>query len=167
MVGHGLVTRQVRLLTVGGVVEDVEIQLRRYRCRDCGAVVRVAPRGVLTRRAYAMPAIVLALAWWALSGWSTLAVRVRLRPGERMGPTAAGQRWVTLLRWARAATSPSGPGDLRNRVALRLGALRRHLAGLGLGSLTPAQVVRAAHHAGENWLFANVPKGGPPMRIPQ
>lgn len=167
MVGHGRVTRSVRCVGGEGSVEDVELLLRRYRCRSCGAVVRVAPRGLLTRRAYAMPTIVLALAWWALARRTTSTIRALLRPGERVGTTAEEQRWSTLLRWARRGTPALSSESLRAQVARRLESLRRHLGGLALGPLTPELAVAAAHHAGENWLFAGVPKGGPPMRIPE
>lgn len=167
MVGHGRVSRSVRCVGLDGGVEDLELLLRRYRCRSCGAVVRVAPRGLLTRRAYAMPTIVLALAWWALARRTTSTIRALLRPDQRVGTTAEGQRWSTLLRWARRGTRTPRSGSLRAQVARRLESLRRHLGGLGLGPLTPALVIAASHHVGEAWLFCRIDPTDPPIRIPE
>lgn len=98
--GHGLRDRQLRgPLAVGDVATEAVIACRRYRCTTCGAVVTVVPRGIEPRRHYGRAAICMALALWALAGWSALAVRARI--GTYRNPLATS--WRTLRRWAAAA----------------------------------------------------------------
>jgi hypothetical protein len=48
LVGHGTRERQVRgPLAPGAMALDTVIRARRYRCRGCGAIVTVVPRGVI------------------------------------------------------------------------------------------------------------------------
>jgi len=102
LVGHGVVVRQLLGPQVAnGPPERLEVTLRRYRCRGCGAVVMVGPRGLVWRRAYGGSAIALALAHYA-AGWTTVAVRAATSPARTVG-VAAADRWVTVERWARAA----------------------------------------------------------------
>jgi hypothetical protein len=102
LVGHGLVTRQVLgPQRVHGPPERLEITVRRYRCRACGAVVMVGPRGLLWGRSYGGSAVALALAHYA-AGWTTAAIRAATSPARLVG-VAAVDRWVTVERWARAA----------------------------------------------------------------
>lgn len=102
MHGHGLRDRQVRgPLAVGDAATETVIGCRRYRCTACGAVVTVVPRGIEPRRHYGRAAICMALALWALAGWSALAVRARV--GTYRNPLATS--WRTLRRWAAAAGS--------------------------------------------------------------
>ena len=101
--GHGLRTR-----TLWGRQEVEasptlwEIVLRRYRCVDCGAVPTVAPRGVFTHFRYALGAIALALAWWAVVMLSPSEVRRRISPWPIVG-LAEPERWRSLPRWSRRA----------------------------------------------------------------
>ena len=104
LVGHGLRERQVRgPLASGEAPVTATLRLRRYRCRGCGAVVAVGPRGLLRRRLYAAPGIALALALWSVAGETARRVRAEVSPWRTVGPAVRG--WVTLRRWARAATS--------------------------------------------------------------
>jgi hypothetical protein len=94
--------RQVRgPLAVGDPATETVLCCRRYRCTACGAVVTVVPRGVEPRRHYGRAAICMALALWALAGWSAMAVRARV--GTYRNPLA--MNWRTLRRWAAAAGS--------------------------------------------------------------
>ncbi len=78
-----------------------EVDCRRYRCQRCGAILQVAPRGVLRRGLYSAAAVALALALWGVEGLAPADVRRRVSPWRRVGATAAGS-WASLRRWARA-----------------------------------------------------------------
>lgn len=73
-----------------------EIQARRYRCRRCGAVLVVVPRGLLPRRHFSAGAIALALLRF---GIGVRVVDIRAAVGGQ-GQTAA---WIALRRWVAAA----------------------------------------------------------------
>ncbi len=75
------------------------LQVRRYRCRGCGAVVTVLPRGLAARRQYAATAIGLALYLVGVVGQSTRQVRERVSP---FALTFDGGGWATVRRWVRA-----------------------------------------------------------------
>jgi hypothetical protein len=101
--GHGLRGRLVRgPLRPDGQPEEVEIFARRYRCRRCGAVVQVVPRGVLRARLFSASAIALALGLWALRGLPAREVRRRVSPWSAVGSTSAAG-WASLRRWVRQA----------------------------------------------------------------
>src|SRR5687768_17558971 len=58
LVGHGLRDRQVRgPLEPAGPPTEITIQVRRYRCRACRAIVVVVPRGVAHARLFSLCAI--------------------------------------------------------------------------------------------------------------
>jgi len=123
VVGHGLVERQVR-----GPREPHEspvqvlVQLRRYRCRACRAVLLVGPQGLLRGRWYGGGAIGLALALYA-QGAPSAHVRLRTCPSRVVGGSAR-ERWVTLTRWVECARS----GELFDRMAPVVGLARRAVA---------------------------------------
>lgn len=71
------------------------LQVRRYRCRICDAVITVVPREVEPRRHYSRPAIALALARLGLLGETEAAVRHAVSSW----PIAATTGWRTLRRW--------------------------------------------------------------------
>ena len=155
--GHGTVTRWVRgIVRDGGGPQDVDLVLRRYRCRDCGAVVRVGPRGVVAHRRYSAPTILFALALWCIAGQPSQTVRNRVSPDAHRGATSAGQRWTTLLRWARTLTrrATSSAATLRARTASVLRTVAGVLGGLSLGAPKPALLFRAGHHVHEGILRA-------------
>lgn len=100
--GHGLRERQLRgPLDPTGPPQTVQIQLRRYLCRSCHAVVLVMPQGVVPRRYYTAPALALALALFALCRLPAKEVRKRVNPWQVVGATAA-DGWSTLVRWCKA-----------------------------------------------------------------
>jgi zinc-finger of transposase IS204/IS1001/IS1096/IS1165 len=102
VVGHGVVERQVRGPRVPHESPvQVLVQLRRYRCRACRAVLMVGPRGLLRGRWYGAGAIGQALALYARGTTSAL-VRARTSPSRVVGGSAR-ERWVTLTRWVEAA----------------------------------------------------------------
>lgn len=99
LVGHGVRDRQVRgPLAPGEPPGIITIQLRRYRCRGCGAIFTVGPRGLATFRHYAAVAIGLALWMVGVLGLSTAEVRRRISPWQSFD---AGV-WVSVRRWLKA-----------------------------------------------------------------
>ena len=154
--GHGRVSRWVRgVVREGEPPEDVDLVLRRYRCRSCGAVMRVGPPGVLAHRRYSAPTILFALGLWCIGALPSETVRTRVSPDLHRGATASVQRWTTLLRWARAMTGLRRPGGLRTRTTLALRSAAQVLGGLGLGAPKPDLLFHAGHHAHEGLLRAH------------
>ena len=86
----------------GKAPEELTIQLRRYRCRSCEAVVTVAPRAVLYRMLYSGLAVAVALSLWVVEGLASWRVRGRVSP--RSGaPSEREHGWRSVGRWARHA----------------------------------------------------------------
>lgn len=128
IVGHGCRGR-----AISGPIDHEDksgtgrsIQIRRFRCRHCRAVITVAPRGVLPRRRFTSFAIAWGLALFGLMLLSTTAIRERLTPW-RAAPWTVNPGWATLLGWARAVRGgrlfpelprPAASANLR-RVAER------------------------------------------------
>lgn len=101
--GHGIRSRQVRgPLEPGGEPQLLALQLRRYLCVACGAVLTVAPAAVLPRRLFTAGAIALALALWSVAGVPSPAVRDRISPHKAIGHASA-RTWLTLRHWTRSA----------------------------------------------------------------
>lgn len=127
MVGHGVRHRRVRGVFVWGArPEEVAIAVRRYRCRACGAVVVVVPRGVLPGRRYLATAIALALVLYGVKGLSHPEVREAVSPAKRHGLDAHA-RWRTLARWVDDVGRRSLVGRLLGATA---GTPRRAAAAL-------------------------------------
>ncbi len=102
IVGHGLVRRQLRgPLEPGGSPQQIDVVLRRYRCRRCDAVLMVGPRGIVPGRWYGAGAMAGAIAAYA-RGATTSATRSATSPACHMGASSA-ERWITLVRWLDAA----------------------------------------------------------------
>ena len=104
IVGHGVRDRLQRgpPAPAQSPIEDL-VTTRRYRCKLCGAVIVVAPRGVIRRRLYAATAIGLSLALFGIDGHSAAAVREAIAPTCSHRDRAEGATWTTLRRWAREA----------------------------------------------------------------
>jgi hypothetical protein len=99
IIGHGVRARQLRgpmSATAAPTIETVDV--RRYLCVRCDAVITVAPCEVEPRRHYTRPAIVLGLALWGLFGEGAAVVRRTVSPW-RIKATAG---WPTLRRWVAA-----------------------------------------------------------------
>src|SRR5688572_10573021 len=103
LVGHGLRERVVLGPAIASQApEELTIQLRRYRCRSCKAVVTVAPRAVLYRMLYSGLAVAVALSLWVVAGLASWKVRSRVSP--RFGaPSEREHGWRSVGRWARHA----------------------------------------------------------------
>jgi hypothetical protein len=111
MVGHGVRQRQAR----GPTSPDREaavtaVVTRRYRCRACGAVVMVVPRGIAARRHFSAGAIGLGLLLYAVLREHVDEVAARIGLWGR-GLSA----WRTVVRWTRAVER----GVLLPRARLR------------------------------------------------
>lgn len=104
LVGHGLVSRQVRgPLEAGGASREHVLMLRRYLCRACGRTLTVGPRGLVGRRYYSGQAIALVLALVATG--PVAAARRRVATAGRRDPTGLDRldRWPASERWVEAA----------------------------------------------------------------
>ena len=122
LVGHGLRQRTLEgPLEAESVPTVAEIQARRYRCRLCGAIVVVVPRGVARGYRYTLGAIGLALALWAYERVPAACVRARCSTAKCVG-AASATRWASLHRWTGCAlalfgVASSHAGTLRERAA--------------------------------------------------
>jgi len=123
--GHGLRGREV----IGPTAPEerptrAELQTRRYRCVQCGAVCTVVPQEIRARRRYSASAIAFALALWGLALATAAAVRRRVNPAKILG-FAAVTGWAALQRWAQAvwrndlfpSVPKPGPGATLREVA--------------------------------------------------
>jgi transposase len=143
--GQGLMQRQVRgVVEVDGEPGVYSLEVRRYECQRCGAVMTVVPAGMLARRQYSASSIALALHLWLTVGLSDRVVRDQVCAWRRRGRSARG--WAQLYRWARQAASlfalprptPSGsPSATAGHVLTML----RALAPVALSSAPMAQQV--------------------------
>jgi hypothetical protein len=116
-----------------GVGATRVIQVRRYRCRGCGAVVTVVPRKVVPRRHFSAGAIAIALFVFG-NVRSPAAVAT-----ERIGSWGRGAgAWRTLRRWIDAIDG--GRLFQRVRAALPGWSPRRRAAraAVAVGALVPA-----------------------------
>lgn len=77
------------------------VQLRRYRCRRCQAVITVGPLGLMRGWLFTAPAIAWAMALYGLARVAAAEVRQRVSPWSIVGATSAGT-WASLKRWIRA-----------------------------------------------------------------
>lgn len=100
--GHGIRTRQLcGPVAPGQEPVMLDVQVRRYQCQPCGAVLAVVPQTMLARRRYSGAAIAFALALWGLVLTTAAHVRRSIHPARFVG-AAAAVGWTTLRRWARA-----------------------------------------------------------------
>jgi hypothetical protein len=75
------------------------VLVRRYRCRRCGGLTTVLPRGLTARRHYSASAIGLALCLHGMSGLSIGETRERVCTWPLGFET---ERWTTLSKWLAA-----------------------------------------------------------------
>jgi hypothetical protein len=100
VVGHGLRERQVRGPgEPTGEPQIRTISVRRYRCRLCGGLTTVLPRGLAARRHYSASAIGLSLCLYGMRGLSLGETRQRVCPWRAGFET---ERWTTLPGWLTA-----------------------------------------------------------------
>lgn len=100
LVGHGLRERQIRgPATATGQPAVRTIWVRRYRCRRCGGLTTVLPRGLTARRHYSASAIGLSLCLYGMQQLSLGQTRARVCPW-RFG--FEPERWATLPKWVAA-----------------------------------------------------------------
>lgn len=123
IVGHGLRCREVE-----GPEEPEagprsrRVLARRYRCRSCGAVVVVVPRGVGKGLRYTLEAIGYALALWGYARATAEQARQAVSSAKARG-FSSPEQWSSLRRWASGAARifgsgvPSAGGTHRERAA--------------------------------------------------
>ncbi len=100
LIGHGLRERQIR--GPGGPHGQPEVRtilVRRYRCRFCGGLTTVLPRGLTARRHYSASAIGLSLCLYGMRRLSVGATRQRVCTWPIGFET---ERWTTLPGWIAA-----------------------------------------------------------------
>jgi hypothetical protein len=143
--GHGLTQRQVRgVLEVDGEPGVYALEVRRYECQRCGAVMTVVPAGMLARRQYSASSIALALHLWLTVGLSDRVVRGRVCAWRRRGRSARG--WAQLYRWVRQAASLFAlprpmPSGSRSVIAHHVLITLRALAPVALSTASMAHQV--------------------------
>lgn len=124
-----------------------EVQVRRYACQHCFAIVMSVPSVVLRAMRYSASTIALGLGLWSHGGCSARAVRAAVSSARVLGASAAAG-WASLRRWSRAAPRlfpklPAGPPATTPRVAAG-----RVISGLSALSLWPTGAVIADACAG-------------------
>lgn len=103
LVGHGMRERQVRgPCWPGEAPKILVLRVRRYRCRRCGGITTVLPRGLVAQRYYSSSAIGLALLLFGVRRQRMQEVRqaVCSWPLSFESP----QQWNTLGKWLRAVS---------------------------------------------------------------
>lgn len=106
--------------SVEGAPEIITLHLRRYRCRQCEAIVTSAPSGLLRDVLYGAVAIALAMGLWAHVQQPGVRVRARISPWR--DGTEHWHGWRSLRRWARTGAR-LWPGLQRAGITARQQAL--------------------------------------------
>jgi hypothetical protein len=123
-VGHGLRSRDVEGPgEPGEAPASTTVAARRYRCRSCGAVLVVVPRGVGRALRYTLDAIGYALALWGYAQATAEQARQAVSGAKARG-LSAPEQWSSLRRWAGAAPRLFGSGAPRAGGTLREQAKR-------------------------------------------
>jgi hypothetical protein len=91
---------------------------RRYRCRGCGAVLVVVPRGVGRALRYTLDAIGYALALWGYARATAERTR-RAVSTAKARSVSAPEQWSSLRRWVAAGARIFGSGVPRSSGTLR------------------------------------------------
>lgn len=140
LIGHGMRTRQVRgPLEPGGEPTTLEVDVRRYRCRTCGAVCTVLPRGLVPRRHFSSAAIGQALLRYGQMQQSQREVRQHTSPWRIVGE-AAVTGWATLRRWIAALANGALFAQVRAAPAEFTARQRAERAALTLAAQAPASM---------------------------
>ena len=106
----------------GEAPASTTVVARRYRCRVCGAVLVVVPRGVGRALRYTLDAIGYALALWGYARTTAERTRRAVSTAKARG-ISAPEKWSSLRRWTVSAArifgsgTPSAGGTLRDRAA--------------------------------------------------
>lgn len=123
VVGHGLRSRHLEGPHEPGEAPTSTLVLsRRYRCRACGAVLVVVPRGVGRALRFTLDAIGYAIALWGYARATAEQTGRAVSAGKARGLSSPKQ-WSSLRRWASRAArifasgAPSASGTLRERAA--------------------------------------------------
>jgi hypothetical protein len=140
LIGHGMRTRQVRgPLEPGGEPTTLEVDVRRYRCSTCKAVITVLPRGLVPRRHFSRAAIGQALLRYGQMQQSQREVRQHTSPWRIVGE-AAVTGWATLRRWIAALGRGTLFAQVRAAPAAFTARQRAERAALTLAAQAPASM---------------------------
>jgi hypothetical protein len=120
-----------------GEPTTLELDVRRYRCSTCGAVLTVLPRGLVPRRHFSSAAIGQALLRYGQMQQSQRVVRQHTSPWRVVGD-AAVTGWVTLRRWIAALGRGALFAQVRAAPAAFTARQRAERAALTLAALAPA-----------------------------
>jgi transposase len=146
--GQGLLQRQLRgVLEADAEPGMVVVEVRRYECQRCGAVMTVVPAGMLARRQYSASSIALALHLWVALGQPDRVVRERICAWQIHGRSHRG--WAQLYRWARSAAHVFALPRLTSSVddVMRVLTTLRALASVSLSTAPIAvQIFEGATH---------------------
>lgn len=93
----------------GEAPTSTTVVARRYRCRSCGAVLVVVPRGVGRAVRYTLDAIGYALALWGYARVTAERAR-RAVSAATARSVSAPEQWSSLRRWAAQGTRLFGSG---------------------------------------------------------
>jgi hypothetical protein len=135
LIGHGLRERQVRgPAAAHGAPEIRTLLIRRYRCRVCGGITTVLPRGLSARRHYSASAIALGLCLYGLQRASLSETRQRVCAWRL---TLQPERWTTFAMWVKAIDqgrlfTPVRPSPERFTTRQRAERAAATLCGLSL-----------------------------------
>ena len=140
VVGHGVRERQVRGPADAESEPEIRtILVRRYRCRLCGGITTVLPRGLVARRHYSASAIGLSFCLFGMQGLSVAETRRRICPWQAGFVTDC---WTTLPNWVAAIERSALFSQVRpwpSSFSLRQKAERAAAALCGL-SLKPGSI---------------------------
>jgi hypothetical protein len=138
LIGHGMRTRQARgPLEPNGEPTTLAVDVRRYQCSACQAVITVLPRGLVPRRHFSSAAIGQALLRYGQMQQSQREVRKHTSPWRVVGEDAV-TGWVTLRRWIAALASGALFAQVRAAPAAFTARQRAERAALTLVALAPA-----------------------------
>ena len=156
LIGHGMRTRQVRgPLEPGGEPTTLAVDVRRYQCSACQAVVTVLPRGLVPRRHFSSAAIGQALLRYGQMQQSQREVRQHTSPWRVVGE-AAVTGWVTLRRWLEALQGGRLFAQVRASPVTFTTRQRAERAALTLAAQAPASM---AHLSLMEQVFAGAQTG--------
>lgn len=138
LIGHGMRERQVRgPREPGGAPTTLALDVRRYRCVGCGAVITVLPRGLVPRRHFSRAAIGQALLRYGVMGESRREVRQHTSPWRIVGD-AAQAGWAALGRWITALGRGALFGSIRAMPAAFTARQRAERGAMTLAARAPA-----------------------------
>lgn len=152
--GHGFRERvQWGPAAPARAADRCNVEVRRYQCQGCRAIMVVGPRGLAPKKRYSGPAIALALALWGLAGEPQAKVFECVSVFD-LSICVEVYGWRSLRRWTRDAAAGALWGPLlstgstwRQRAARIAAALASFAPDSHVGSLAAHAFEGAKHVA--------------------